>query len=86
MTSAQTVVRGHDWWMGREARNSQKLRACSPAGSPHQAPALPRDAPPKNRENRENRAAWELGAGSTPWGDHENALADCAVGPTYGLA
>ena len=41
--------------MGREARISQKLRACSPAVSPHQAPALPRDAPPKNRENRENR-------------------------------
>ena len=55
MTSAQTVVRGQDWWMGREARISQKLRACSPAVSPHQAPALPRDAPPKNRENRENR-------------------------------
>jgi hypothetical protein len=53
MTSAQTVVRGQDWWMGREARISQKLRACSPAVIPHRAPALPRDAPPKNRENRE---------------------------------
>ena len=59
MTSAQTVVRGQEWWMGREARNSQKLRACSPAVSPHHAPALPRDAPPKNRENRENRTDTE---------------------------
>ena len=41
--------------MGRGARNSQKLRARPPAGSPHHAPALPRDTPPKNRENRENR-------------------------------
>jgi hypothetical protein len=47
MTSAQTVARGQDWWIGREARIRQKLRACSPAVIPHQAPALPRDAPPK---------------------------------------
>jgi hypothetical protein len=55
MTSAQTVARGQDWWMGREARISQKLQACSPAVIPHRAPALPRDAPPKNREKPRNR-------------------------------
>jgi hypothetical protein len=48
--------------MGRGTRNSQKLRARPPAGSPHHAPALPRDTPPKNRENREPRS--QLGSWS----------------------
>jgi hypothetical protein len=51
MTSAHIVLRGQDWWrMGWGARINQKLRACHPAVSPHQAPC---PAAPKNRENRE---------------------------------
>jgi hypothetical protein len=56
VTSAQTVVRGQEWWMGREARISQKLRACSPAVSeptPGPCPAAGRTTQkPRNRENR----------------------------------
>jgi hypothetical protein len=49
------LISHKEWWMGRGARNSwYELRARPPAESPHHAPALPRDTP---RENRENRAA-----------------------------
>jgi hypothetical protein len=56
-------------------RISQKLRACPPVVIPHQAPALRRDAPPKNRENRENHVGR---VAPVPWPGARSSRRDTA--------